>query len=54
MIENVINDYGDIKRLSGGRTAFWRDGVVLIRNPSAVDGGAAFMPRDGYAYYDGL
>ena len=54
MIENVVNNYGDIKHLSGGRTAYWRDGVVVIRNPAAVDGGTAFVPRDGYAYFEGL
>lgn len=54
MIENVVNNYGDIRHLSGGRTAYWRDGVVVIRNPSAVDGGTAFVPRDGYDYFLGL
>ena len=50
MIEDVVNNYGDIKHLSSGRTAYWRDGVVVIRNPSAVDA----VARDGYAYFEGL
>jgi hypothetical protein len=54
MIENVIRDYDDIKHLSAGRTAYWRDGVVVIRNPSAIDGGTAFVPRDGFAYFERL
>jgi hypothetical protein len=54
MIENVINNYDEMKCLSGGRIAYWRDGVVVIRNPSAVDGGTAFVPRDGYTYFEGL
>lgn len=51
MIENVINDYDDIRHLSRDRTAYWRDGVVVIRNPSATDGGTAFVPRDGHDYF---
>lgn len=53
MVENVIN-HGDVRHLSGGRTAYWRDGVVVIRNPRAPDGGTAFVPRDGYDYFLGL
>lgn len=52
MIETVITDYSDIAHMSGGRTAYWRDGVVVIRHPSAVDGGTAFVPTDGYAYFE--
>ncbi|MGB3410197.1 MAG: hypothetical protein WBA45_03290 [Microthrixaceae bacterium] len=54
MVENVINNYDDLRHLSGGRTAYWRDGVVVIRNPRAPDGGTAFVPRDGYDYFLGL
>jgi filamentous hemagglutinin len=45
-----------MKTLSGGRTAYWDSslGTVVSRNPSAVDGGTAFVPRDGKAYFDGL
>ncbi|MGB6056893.1 MAG: RHS repeat-associated core domain-containing protein [Microthrixaceae bacterium] len=54
MVENVINNYDDVRHLSGGRTAYWRDGVVVIRNPRAPDGGTAYVPRDGYDYFMGL
>lgn len=29
-------------------------GTVVIRNPSAVDGGTAFRPTNGRSYFDGL
>ena len=55
-IESVIRNPSEVKTLSGGRTAFWDagSGTVVIRNPTAADGGAAFVPRDGKAYFDGL
>ena len=55
-IEDVINNSTELKSLSGGRTAYWdpSSGTVVIRNPSAADGGTAFIPSDGKAYYDGL
>ena len=40
--------------LSGGRTAYWNDGTVVIRNPGAADGGTAFRPTNGYDYFLGL
>lgn len=39
---------GELRTLGGGRTAFWRDGTVVVRNPRAPDGGTAFQPTDGY------
>ena len=33
---------GEFRPLSGGRTAYWNDGAVVIRDPSTVDGGSAF------------
>lgn len=42
------------KELSGGRTAFWSDGTVVIRHSDAPDGGTAFRPRDGHDYFLGL
>lgn len=52
VIENTMG--GVSKALSGGRTAYWKDGVVVIRNPGAVDGGTAFVPTNGFAYFEGL
>lgn len=37
--------------LSNGRTAYWRDGTIVIRNPHAADGGTAFRPTHGYDYF---
>ncbi len=55
-IENVINNASDVKVLSNGRTAYWdsTSGTVVIRNPSAVDGGTAFKPTQGKTYFDNL
>ncbi|MGL5866613.1 MAG: RHS repeat-associated core domain-containing protein [Dermatophilaceae bacterium] len=49
-IEDVIAN-GVMRPLSNGRSAYWKDGTVVIRNPNAVDGGAAFRPANGYEYF---
>lgn len=49
-IEGVVAN-GEMRTLSNGRTAFWRDGTVVIRNPRAADGGTAFQPNHGYDYF---
>jgi len=48
----VIN--GESRTLSAGRTAFWSDGTVVIRDPSTADGGTTFRPTDGHDYFLGL
>lgn len=55
-IENVINNPTASRELSGGRSAYWQEstGTVVIRNPHASDGGTAFQPVNGRAYFDGL
>ncbi|MFN8074070.1 MAG: RHS repeat-associated core domain-containing protein [Kineosporiaceae bacterium] len=53
VIEGVIPK-GEMRPLSSGRSAYWRDGVVVIRNPRAADGGTAFVPKNGYDYFVGL
>jgi hypothetical protein len=50
LIEDVVSN-GEMRTLSGGRTAYWQNGTVVIRNPGAVDGGTAFRPKDGYSYF---
>ncbi|MHC5797059.1 hypothetical protein ACVXZ4_12950 [Lacisediminihabitans sp. FW035] len=50
VIEDVVTN-GEMRTLSGGRTGYWKNGTVVIRNPGAVDGGTAFRPRDGYDYF---
>jgi filamentous hemagglutinin len=51
-----MNNPSAFRELRNGRSAFWDDatGTVVIRNPSAVDGGTAFRPTNGRAYFDGL
>jgi hypothetical protein len=47
---------GDVRQLSGGRTAYWdnNNGMVVIHNPAAADGGTAFKPKNGKTYFDNL
>jgi hypothetical protein len=45
---------GEPRVLNGGRTAYWSDGTLVIRNPGAPDGGTAFRPTGGYDYFLGL
>ena len=53
-IENVVNNPTSVKELSGGRSAYWDQstGTVVIRNPKPGDGGTAFRPTNGRAYFD--
>jgi hypothetical protein len=53
---NVIEDTvmkGESRDLSNGRTAYWNDGIVVIRDPGSEDGGTAFRPPS-YDYFKGL
>ncbi|MCH4091118.1 two-partner secretion domain-containing protein [Acetobacter sp.] len=55
-IENILNNPSATKQLSNGRTAYWDNssGMVVIRNPKAADGGTAFKPTNGKAYFNNL
>jgi RHS repeat-associated protein len=55
-VENVMTNPSAMRNLSGGRTAFWDNASqsVIIRNPSAVDGGTAFKPASGISYFNNL
>jgi hypothetical protein len=53
LIEDAVIN-GESRVLGGGRTAYWSDGTLVIRNPGAPDGGTAFRPADGYDYFLGL
>ncbi|MBN3805140.1 filamentous hemagglutinin N-terminal domain-containing protein [Paraburkholderia sp. Ac-20336] len=55
-IENILNNPSATKQLSNGRSAYWDDssGMVVIRNPNAADGGTAFKPTNGKAYFNNL
>jgi hypothetical protein len=52
-IESVMTNPTMMRSLSNGRSAFWDNatGSVVIRNPSAVDGGTAFIPKNGVDYF---
>jgi hypothetical protein len=43
-----------MRPLENGRTAYLRDGTIVIRNPRDPDGGTAFHPTNGYQYFLGL
>jgi filamentous hemagglutinin len=55
-IEKVMANPTATRSLSGGRTAFWDKATqsVVIRNPSAADGGTAFIPKEGEKYFRNL
>ncbi|MBP2198991.1 VENN motif pre-toxin domain-containing protein [Pantoea cypripedii] len=55
-IEDVVRNPTSVKELSGGRSAFWDQSTktVVIRNLKPGDGGTAFRPVDGRAYFDNL
>jgi filamentous hemagglutinin len=56
LVKDTISHPSDFKYLSNGRSAFWSESnqMVVIRNPGAVDGGTAFSPTAGKAYFNGL
>lgn len=49
-IDDVILN-GEMRPLGGGRSAYWSDGTIVIRNPGVPDGGTAFAPTAGYQYF---
>lgn len=55
-IERIIRKPSSTRDLSDGRSAYWDDatGTVVIRNPKDIDGGTAFIPLNGRAYFEGL
>ncbi|AWW42162.1 hypothetical protein DN051_40150 [Streptomyces cadmiisoli] len=50
MIEGVILN-GERRVRSDGASAYWRNGVIVIRNPRSRDGGTVFAPQEGYRYF---
>ncbi len=42
------------KPLVDGRYGYWKNGVVVVTNPSDPDGGTAFRPDTGRKYYEDL
>nr|WP_256378847.1 SpvB/TcaC N-terminal domain-containing protein [Bradyrhizobium sp. Ai1a-2] len=55
-IEGIINNPTATKQLGGGRTAYWDEAssTVVIRNPSAADGGSAFQPFKFRSYLNDI
>ena len=55
-VEQVMTNPSEMRVLTNGRTAYWdaRTGTVVIRDPARVDGGTAFRPTQGKAYFDDL
>jgi ribosomal protein L29 len=55
-IERIMTNPSATRSLRGERIAFWDDAsaTVVIRNPRAPDGGTAFRPVAGRAYFEGL
>ncbi|MFB6909357.1 RHS repeat domain-containing protein [Streptomyces bacillaris] len=50
MIEGVVL-FGERRVAGNGRSAYWRKGVIVIRNPKSRDGGTVFTPKEGYGYF---
>jgi hypothetical protein len=50
LIEDAVMN-GEPRVLSRGRAAYWSEGTVVIRDPSAPDGGTAFRPAKAYNYF---
>lgn len=56
MVQETMENPSATRSLSNGRTAYWNDSeqMVVIKNPGAADGGTAFRPTAGKAYFDNL
>jgi translation initiation factor 2B subunit (eIF-2B alpha/beta/delta family) len=54
LIEKIIREEKDTKNLKKGRTAYWdeKSGFFVVENPNDPDGGTAFRPSSGKAYFD--
>ena len=50
MIEDTVLT-GERRVRRGGTSAYWKNGVIVIRNPKARDGGTVFAPEEGYSYF---
>ncbi|QIM16203.1 hypothetical protein G7067_06850 [Leucobacter insecticola] len=46
LIEDVVQN-GQKRELTNGKTYYWKDGTLVIRNPRAIDGGTAYRPVEG-------
>ncbi|MES2198847.1 MAG: RHS repeat-associated core domain-containing protein [Chlamydiota bacterium] len=53
-LKKILNNPTEVKTLTSKRTGYWdrTSGTVIVRDPSAIDGGTAFRPIQGKKYYD--
>jgi filamentous hemagglutinin len=54
LIEKIIRNKKDTKDLKRGRKAYWDEesDFFVVENPNDPDGGTAFRPSSGKAYFD--
>ncbi|HET9309111.1 MAG TPA: RHS repeat-associated core domain-containing protein, partial [Candidatus Sulfotelmatobacter sp.] len=55
-VRETMQQPDEVRTLSNNRTAYWnsKENMVVIENPGDPDGGTAFRPTNGKAYFDGL
>ncbi|HTR85354.1 MAG TPA: hypothetical protein VMI56_12810 [Reyranella sp.] len=55
-VENAMTNATETRELDRGRKAYWHapSGTVVIEDPANPDGGTAFRPDRGKAYFDEL
>ena len=53
LIENIIKNPSEVRKLQNGRTAYWDNetGTVVIHNPRASDQGTTLRPSAGIRYF---
>lgn len=54
VILDVLRNAEDQKELRNGRHAYWKNGILVITDPSSADYGTAFRPGKGKVYFDEL
>jgi len=55
-VNETMQNPDEVRTLSNNRTAYWnsKENMVVIKDPANADGGTAFRPTNGKAYFDGL
>jgi filamentous hemagglutinin len=55
-VRETMQQPDEVRTLSNNRTAYWnaKENMVVIENPADPDGGTAFRPMNGKAYFDEL
>jgi hypothetical protein len=47
VVDDVVKN-GVKRPLRNGRTAFFKDGTLVLRDPNDFDGGTVYRPTDGF------